>query len=217
MSLQNRVDPFGRLNAVASHAATQMGNRGILHDEEKRVVRPWASRAWICCVLRREGVRRDVFGGRSWSELFFLDEATAFAAGHRPCAYCRRERFVEFRSAWAAANGHPDLSSHADPCGKTVRVAEIDARLHAERVGPSRTKRTFAAHPGSLPTGTMIAINGAAWLLWNGNCHRWSFDGYGPAMRLAAGGAEVDVLTPASIVRMFAAGFTPAVHESLPA
>ena len=103
MPLQNRVDPYGKLHAIAARGAW-MGNRGILHDDEKRIVAPWRLKRWITCALTFRGRKRQVFAPHRYSELFFLDEATSFAAGHRPCAECRRERYNEFRAAWFEAN-----------------------------------------------------------------------------------------------------------------
>ena len=104
MPLQNRVTPFGEI-VVSSSRGCFTGNRGILHDPATKTLlkRRWTTRAWICCTLDWKGVRRVPMARRSWTELFFLDEATAFAAGHRPCFYCRRDRAVAFRDAWAKA------------------------------------------------------------------------------------------------------------------
>lgn len=203
--LQNRVDPWGRLCAVASRGAFT-GNRGILHDASQRVVRPWASRAWITCVLHFGDVQRKVFAEGTWSELFFLDEATAFAAGHRPCGYCRRERYRAFKRAWLAAN--PDRVVGPNP-----RIGEIDRVLHEERVLRGGGKVTFEAPMNALPPGTMFALDGGACLVWEGRLHRWSFDGYA-RMSQPIVDRPVRVLTPASLVRVFAAGFVPQVHDS---
>ncbi len=100
MPLQNRVDPYGTLHATEARGAW-MGNRGVLHDASKHVVAAWRLRRWITCVLTFKERRREVFAPNRYSELFFLDEATSLAAGHRPCAECRRERYEEFRDAWA--------------------------------------------------------------------------------------------------------------------
>jgi hypothetical protein len=123
MPLQNRVDPWGRLHSVAARGAW-MGNRGVLHDATRQIVRPWRLKAWILCRLEFKGRRRRVFAPARYSELFFLDEATAFAAGHRPCAECNRERFNQFKRAWRSG----------------ARAAEIDAALHAERIAGGATR-----------------------------------------------------------------------------
>ena len=106
MPLQNRVTPFGDIVAIPERGL-MMGNRGIIHDPASRRLldRRWASMAWIICLCEFRGVRRKVMSGRSWTELFFLDEATALAAGHRPCFYCRRQAAEAFRAAWAKGNG----------------------------------------------------------------------------------------------------------------
>lgn len=206
MPLQNRVTPFGRLEAVSARGAW-LGNRGILHDDRREIVAQWRTRAWITCRLHWPGVHRVVFSPHTWSELFFLDEATAFSAGHRPCAYCRRERYLEFKRAWCAANA--GLIESRDP-----RVTAIDARLHAERVAPGGGKRTHQGHFGALPAGTFVALDGVAWLVWRNRLFPWSHHGYGRARSLPAPDEPATVLTPASIVAMFRAGFTPQVHES---
>src|SRR5215471_17818564 len=110
MPLQNRVTPFGEIVAIAQRGLL-MGNRGIIHDPGTRTLlnRRWATKAWICCVCAFKGVRREVMGGRSWTELFFLDEATALAAGHRPCFFCRRADADAFRIAWEKGNDVADV------------------------------------------------------------------------------------------------------------
>lgn len=205
MPLQNRVTPFGQLEAVAARGEW-LGNRGIIHDD-KRVVAQWRIKAWITCRLHYKGVRRKVFSPHTWTELFFLDEATAFAAGHRPCAYCRRQRYDEFKRAWCAAN--PGLVHDPNP-----RVAEIDARLHAERVVRGGGKRIWQARFGSLPPGAFVALEGVACLLWRDKLFPWSHQGYAGARAPVDAEAQVDVLTPASIVAIFREGFRPQVHVS---
>lgn len=204
MPLQSRVDPWGRLNAVSERGAW-LGNRGCLVDEERNIVRPWRLRAWITCELEWKGKRRPVFAPKTWTELFFLDEATAFAAGHRPCAFCRRRRYIEFKSAWIAAN--------RGLVGANPRVAEIDRILHAERLAPDGTKRTHAMAYCDLPVGTMIAVGGHAHAVTDRGLARWSYGGYAPASPLPLDDA-VEVLTPPSIVRLFRAGFRPQLHAS---
>lgn len=205
MPLQNRVNPFGGLDAVPARGAW-LGNRGILHDDRREIVAQWRSKAWITCRLHYPGVHRAVFSPHTWTELFFLDEATAFAAGHRPCAYCRRERYVEFKRVWCAANARR-LDS-PDP-----RVGVIDAILHRERV--ARTgKVVFHARFGTLPDGAFIVRDGSAHLIWQDRLWPWSHRGYGRPLPAPRPAARVDVLTPRSIVAMFAAGFEPEVHAS---
>ena len=206
MPLQNRVTPWGALEAVPARGAW-MGNRGILVDGQKHVVRPWQNIHWITCRLHYKDVHRAVFSPHSWTELFFLDEATAFAAGHRPCAFCRRERFNAFKAAWGAAN-HPDVPA------STLRVAQIDRQLHTERARRGGGKVTFTERFGALPAGTFIALQSCAFLVWQGGLLAWSHTGYHAAADAPAPSAEVTVLTPRSIVAMFRLGFAPQVHAS---
>jgi hypothetical protein len=203
MPLQNRVDPYGRLMATPERG-TLMGNRGVLHDEYRRVVAPWRTKRWIGCVLQFRGRKRQVFTPRRYSELFFLDEATSLAAGHRPCAECRRERYNEFRAAWSAANAGS---------GELVGADDMDAVIHHERVEPGGEKKTYGAVLSSLPDGTLIEHEDRPYLARRGGLLSWSFGGYGPARGLDPS-ARVRVLTPESIVRAIRAGFTPMVHPS---
>jgi hypothetical protein len=207
MTLQNRVDPWGRLNKHPSKVGTVMGNRGILHDAEKRVIKRWTTKAWVACNPKFRGIsRKPLFDSNSYSELFFLDEATALAAGHRPCAYCQRERFDAFKAAWARSN-EPPLDSASLP------IKELDAELHGQRVSRGVEKITFDAQVGSLPDGTMIEVDGDAFLLDRGKRWRWSFLGY-EAADLLPPTTQVRVLTPKGIVRMYSAGYKPGVHVS---
>src|SRR5450432_2705220 len=175
MALQNRVDPYGALR-VAQERGAWMGNRGVLHDSSKRVVAAWRLTRWITCVLSWKDRRREVFAPNRWSELFFLDEATALSAGHRPCAECRRSRYVEFRCAWdAAMRGH-------DPAPRFLRADAIDRVLHAERLDRKGRKKTYRAALSSLPDGTMVEYAGAPHLIWRGKLRPWSLGGYGPGV-----------------------------------
>jgi hypothetical protein len=205
MPLQNRVDPCGALRAAEERGAW-MGNRGVLHDASQRVVAAWRLRRWITCVLSWKGLRREVFAPNRYSELFFLDEATALSAGHRPCAECRRPRYVEFRSAWDAARRGRDAAP------RFVRADAIDRVLHAERLDRKGRKKTYRAVLSSLPDGTMVEHAGSPHLIWRGKLRPWSFGGYGPGVSLAPD-EEVNVLTPRSIVGAIRAGFVPQVAE----
>ncbi|MBE0625505.1 MAG: hypothetical protein IH606_11890 [Burkholderiales bacterium] len=204
MPLQNRVDPWGKLQAVPMRGSL-MGNRGILHNESRQIVRPWAGKSWVSCALQFNGVHRTVFDKRTYSELFFLDEATAFAAGHRPCNYCRKSRYMEFKAAWLRAN-RPDVVGN-------IPITEVDKVLHAERAIPGGGKMRFSSALKDVPSGAIFEYENAAFLVWKGTVHRWSFDGYTPSS-LQLGPQEVNVLTPVSIVRIYEAGFTPGVHAS---
>ncbi len=138
---------------------------------------------------------------RSYTELFFLDEATAFAAGHRPCAECRNADYKRFRALWERCFG---VASSVD---------EIDAVLHDERLD-GREKRTWRADFSSLPDGTYVAIDGAAFIVWGAELAAWSDRGYGRRFARPTEG-EAEVLTPPSIVAVFRAGYEPGVHPSL--
>lgn len=204
MPLQNRVTPFGDLIAVPERGL-MMGNRGILHDDERRIKRPWQLRRWITCVLEFRGRKRQVMRAHRYTELFFLDEATSFAAGHRPCAECRNADYKRFREFWSRCFAGPGGADDMD-----LRL-ERD-RLEGER-GRKRTKHLYRADLTKLPNGTFIAVDGQPWLVWSDSLLAWSPGGY--AERRERGSyREVDVLTPRSTVAAFAAGYRPAVHPS---
>jgi len=199
MPLQNRVTPFGEVVALPGRG-TMLGNRGILHDDDRRIVRPWQLRRWITCRLSYRDRRRTVMRPHTWTELFFLDEATAFAAGHRPCAECRRAAYRTFQQRWAAGTGLP---TGADA---------IDFVLNGERRA-GRDKRTYDADLATLPDGAFVALDGAGWLVWDRELLEWSDSGYlrrrpRPARETAT------VLTPRSTVAAFAAGYRPEIHPS---
>lgn len=177
-----------------------MGNRGVLHDDERRIVRAWQVRRWIACRTAFRGRHREVMQPRRYTELFFLDEAAAFSAGHRPCAECRYADYQRFRALWETCHGAP---ANAD---------SIDRVLHSERLA-SRRKRTYRAPVSVLPDGAYVAIDGAAWLVWRGELLAWGNGGYADRRRQPED-REVDVLTPASIVALLAAGYPVFVHQS---
>lgn len=184
-----------------------MGNRGILHDDGNRIVRPWAHKAWATCLLEFNSIKRaKPFSPGNYSELFFLDEATAFAAGHRPCSYCQRARHREFKDAWVRANVVDELRA-------TTLMPDVDKVLHAERSFPGGRKVTFDAPLDELPHGAMFEYEGAAYLVAASGFLPWSFDGYG-AIKSIGGTPVVKVLTPQSVVRAFDNGFAPMVHAS---
>ncbi|NEW89490.1 MULTISPECIES: hypothetical protein [Rhodopseudomonas] len=218
MPLQNRVTPFGEIVAVASRGMFT-GNRGIIHDPATRTLlnRRWSSHAWITCACEFRGRRRDVMATRSWTELFFLDEATALAAGHRPCYYCRRTDANAFAAAWARGNGLEQVSAR-----------QIDATLHRERLD----RRAKRLHPlpcavEALPDGAMVVASdgarphvsanaaagqmSACYLIVRGRALRWSFDGYQLSYRRPA---VALLITPPSTLRVLATGYRPALHPS---
>lgn len=210
MPRQNRVDPFGNL-IVTDARGTLMGNRGCLHDEFERLNgRAWTTKAWIACLLDFKGRHRPVMPPGRWTALFFLDEATALAAGHRPCGECRRADYLRFKEAWIQGNPELDLTM-------AVPAQKIDSILHAERVAeaPLPTKIYFEADIDKLPDGVFYA--GAepleAWMVWGDNVLRWSPRGY-DRVEPRPEAQSVQVLTPASIVGALSAGYRPQVHAS---
>ena len=198
MPLQNRVTPFGDIVSTA-HRGSMMGNRGIIHDPATKTLlkKRWSSRAWIICVCRFRNVRRDVMARRSWTELFFLDEATALSAGHRPCFYCQRQRAREFQAAWADGHGTGLPSAPA-----------MDAVLHGERLDRNGQKKRppLETSIGDLPDGTMLGSATDAYLVKGGTTFLWSWEGYSPA---AADPSGLTLLTPPSTIRTLKAGFRP--------
>jgi len=198
--LQNRVTPFGELIATPARG-TLMGNRGCLHDAAQRIRRPFQVKRWIICVLEFRGRHRRVMTPGQYTELFFLDEATALAAGHRPCAECQRGRYDLFRRHWAGR-------------GRALPGADdMDVVLHAERLD-ARDKRTYRGLVANAPVGTMVAdADGRAHLVQAGGLREWTPGGYTtrvtwPPTRM------VTVLTPRSIVRALARGYPVDVHPS---
>jgi hypothetical protein len=203
MPLQNRVKPDGDIVA-ASARGLLMGNRGCLHGQGRELgISRWRSKLWIGCVLDWRGRRRDPMPPGRWTALFFLDEATALAAGHRPCAYCRRADYVDFAEAWRRSAG----------LAARPAATEMDAQLHAERTDRVRRKRTHLADLAELPEGVMIRTGDGASLLVEGRLRPWSFSGYGSALPVRPSGL-VEVLTPPSIVAAIAAGYRPLIHPT---
>lgn len=203
MPRQNRVLPTGEIVAIAERG-TLMGNRGVLHDEAGLIVRPWQTRRWIACRTEFRGRWRPIMAPRRWTELFFLDEATALAAGHRPCAHCRHADYQRFKAAWLAAHDVPG-----------ARAETIDRALHADRIGEGRGKRTHLAQLAALPDGAIVELEGAPWLVLGDRLARWSPAGYGER-RARPARARVAVLTPRGIVAALQAGFEPGLHPSAP-
>ena len=204
MPLQNRVTPFGELIATPARG-TLMGNRGCLHDAQQRIRRPFAVERWIICVLEFKGRRRPLMMPGRYTELFFLDEATALAAGHRPCVECQRARYQTFREHWVATRPPMAAAPSAD---------RIDRVLHGERLTATRARRTYAERLSRVPDGAMVADRDhRPWLVYEGALRPWSPAGYGPAVRLD-GAAELTVLTPPSLVAVLAHGYPVEVHAS---
>lgn len=201
MPLRNRATPRGEILAVPGRG-TLMGNRGMLHDAERRVVRDWQMRRWIACRLEFRGRHRSVMTPGSYTELFFLDEAAALADGHRPCAECRHADYREFQAAWRTV--YPDRSSSADA---------IDRVLHVERRIRPFLKRTHFAQIDAQPDGSYVLLDDRPWLVLGGTVWAWSPDRYlEHAPRPLH--TNVTVLTPPSVVSVLRAGYAPRLHPS---
>ncbi|MBS0564879.1 MAG: hypothetical protein JSR87_10500 [Proteobacteria bacterium] len=200
MPRQNRVTPFSTLIADPGRGLF-MGNRGCLHDGAGRIVRPFRGRLWIACRTEFRGRRRRLMQPGHYTELFFLDEAVALAAGHRPCAECRRGDYLRFRDGWAAA-GLPEAP----------RAADMDLILHGARL-EGRTQRRHSAPAGDLPDGTFILGGGGEALLVAGaSALPYGPWGYRPAVPRPRG--RVTVLTPAPLVALLGAGYRPMLHPT---
>ena len=198
MPLQNRVDPFGDLIATPARGLF-MGNRGgrIHTNEQTLTPRRWASPQWICCVLDFKGRQRDVWG-RYYTELFFLDEPTALAAGHRPCFECRRKDAEHFAALFAGK-------------GRRASAPAMDKVLHAERLNGKR-KRPYRMPFGELPDGAFVSIDGEPYAVRGNRLLQWSSTRY--AQRIGRRRGTADVLTPPSIVRALSRGYRPRWHPS---
>ena len=200
--LRNRVTPTGELIATA-HRGTMYGNRGVLHDDELALVRRSQVRRWLVCVLEFRGRRRPVMRPGRYTELFFLDEAVALAAGHRPCAECRYLAYQSFRTAWAGALALPAAPAADD----------IDRVLHQQRRLTGGARVTYPAPLRELPDGVFIAHEGESWLVHGGGLHRWTPAGYTDRTDFFDGPAAV--LTPRGTVAAIQAGYQPLLHPSV--
>ena len=213
MPLQNRVDPFGALHADPARGLFT-GNRGILHDPVTKTLlkRRWTSKAWIVCTCDDKGQRREPMGrnapggGVGWTELFFLDEVTALAAGHRPCFTCRRADATRFASAFAAGQGR-----------ERVSAPQMDAILHAQRLASAPTApRPPLSDLAPLPDGAMLFADGRAFAVRDGRLLPWRFNGYGPPEPPEAtqGSEPLRLLTPPAAVAALAGGYAAVWHET---
>ena len=199
MPLQSRVTPFGEIVAQPWRG-TLMGNRGILHDEDRNLARArWRHKNWVCCVTEFRGRHREIMpmaGARTrYTALFFWDEPAALAAGHRPCAECRNADYKRFKAAWLAA-GLPG-----------PKAADMDRELHAARAAPGWRQVTYQALVEDLPDGAFISRDTAALLKWRDRLWQWSGQGYWDAG--APGRGTVTVLTPVPTIATLHAGFVP--------
>ena len=192
MPLRNRVNPYGEIEAVPERG-TLMGNRGCLINAQRQLIRPFQLQRWISCVLEFKGRRHPIMTPGLWTELFFLDEPTALANGHRPCVECRRPAAHGFLKLWNQANGQ-----------SVTRFPQLDAALHAERLSRN--------HPLTLANGVLVSSGDTPFLFLNGRFHPWTPAGY-----LAPGATPPNLrqLTPASVARTLAAGYIPLWHPSV--
>ena len=199
MTLQNRVTPFNELVADASYRGKLMGNRGRLHDDHQTIVRWRDSKRWIICVLEYKRVRRVPMTPGVYTELFFFDEAVALAAGHRPCALCRRAQYNSFREAIVSESGG------------LLSADELDFRLDTERRNGD-IQRRHRVQATDVPDGAMIAIGAAAYLVLRSEMFEWSTKGYRAAGSLPTG--DVAMLTPPLTVMALRGGFRPDLDAS---
>ena len=210
MPLQNRVTPEGEIVATP-HRGLMLGNRGGPFHRPDRTLgaRRWHSKLWIACRLQFKGRHREVMQPNRYTELFFLDEATALAAGHRPCFECRRQEAETFAALWARSQG----------LAQRPRAAEMDEVLHAERVGPGGRKVTFRARLADIPSGAFVryAADGGALrphLVAGTHLLAWDHAGYATPVPKSAVSDNVEVLTPRTIVAVLSAGYCPMLHPS---
>jgi hypothetical protein len=199
--LRNRVTPAGELIAT-EHRGTMYGNRGVLHNDDLVLVRRHQVSRWLVCVLEFRGRHRQIMQPRRYTELFFLDEAVALAAGHRPCAECRHADYQAFRTAWTAA-----LALRAKPAAN-----DIDRVLHGQRCPVDGVRVTYPALLRDLPDGVFIVWKDEFWLVRNGELHLWTPARYADRRPLFGGPAVV--LTPRSTVDAIRTGYRPAMHQS---
>jgi hypothetical protein len=202
MPLQNRVTPTGDIIATP-HRGLFTGNRGIIHDPATKTLlrKRWSSPAWLTCTCEFRGRRREVMATQSWTELFFLDEATALAAGHRPCFYCRRDDANRFRAAWEKGNRVHD-----------VRMHDIDTVLHHERLDHGKKRLHALLVPlDQLPDGAMVLLHEESFLVMQGRAFLWSPAGYTAVERQLG---EAALLTPPSTLRTLNAGYRPVLHPT---
>ena len=208
MPLQNRVTPLNEIVAYPEHGLF-MGNRGCLHNDNQQIVRQKCSvKRWVTFLTSFKDLMRALMSPRQYTELFFLDEATALAAGHRPCAECRRKDYRCFKEAWVSGNPESRLTVNSSING-------IDTWLHSERLTPDSQQETYIAVLRDLPSGTFLTIPNcqAPMLLWNGTVLSWTPSGY-ESVPTIRDYLEVVVRTPQSTVNALRAGYIPVVHPS---
>jgi hypothetical protein len=200
---QNRVDPFGDIFKTSARGLW-MGNRGQLHNDGQTILRPFKLKAWITCLLEFKGWKRKVMSPGLYTELFFMDEATAFSAGHRPCFECRRKDYDRFKSFWLKGNPQHGFN-------EKTSIREIDNIIHEERIDKNGKKVIHEENTGNLPNGIFVLFNDQPFLLMNKQLYQWSPFGYekGIALRDIK---KIEVLTPLSVVNALRAGYIPQIN-----
>ena len=199
--LQNRVDPLGRFIQTSARGSW-MGNRGVIHND-KQITKLFKHKAWIICALEFKGRKRTVMTPGRWTELFFLDEATAFAAGHRPCFECRKDDAQRFKSCWIKGNPKYNFSMKTS-------IRQIDEIIHRDRIDSEKKKVTHPCISSDIPEGTFIWMKDDPYVFAKGRLHRWTAFGYEDSMAVP-NSPTLTMLTPHSIVNAFRAGYTPQI------
>ena len=200
--LQNRVDPWGNIIKTSARGSW-MGNRGLLHDENQHLRRPFKLQAWLICLLEFKGRKRPVMAPRQYTELFFMDEATAFSAGHRPCFECRRKDYDRFKTLWIKAN--PEYGFD-----EKTSIRRIDEILHKERIDPAGAKITYTGTLKNLPDGSFVIYKDQPAVVVGSSIYPWSPFGYEEGVMLPEE-EKLAVLTPKSVVNAFRAGYIPQI------
>jgi hypothetical protein len=204
--LQNRVGPFGDLIKTNARGSW-MGNRGILHNEQQQILRPYKLKAWITCVLAFKDRKREVMSPNRYTELFFFDEATSFAAGHRPCFECRRNDYNRFKVFWL--KGNPEYGFN-----EKTSIQKIDDIIHQERIDRNKSKVTFEEDVYHIPDGSFILIDDKAFLVFEKKIFLWSPYGYETGKPLPEEDT-LTVITPRSLIKTFQAGYQPQINLSI--
>jgi hypothetical protein len=201
--LQNRVDPFGTIITTTARGS-YMGNRGVIHNEKREITHVFKHKAWITCSLEFKGRKRPVMAPDRWTELFFMDEATAFAAGHRPCFECRKDDATRFKSCWIEGNPTHNFSMKSS-------IKEIDEIIHRERIDAGKKKVMHQRVSSQIAEGTFVMINDDAYVYRKDRLYRWTAFGYQDAIPVPQA-SMLTVLTPNSIVNAFCAGYVPQIQ-----
>lgn len=201
MAEQNRVTPLGDVVAIPLRGAWT-GNRGRIHSG-KQITRFHASDLWITCALQFRGRWHEQWQPHHYTFLYFHDEAVSFAAGHRPCAECRRDSYNAYRAAWSAGSG-----------GKLPTASQMNRRLHVERLVRGTHQRRLHRMPWvGLPDGAFVLLRGAPYLVLGNEVVRWGDDGYGAHQARPARG-NVDVITPPATVAVLKSGYPVQIDPS---